>query len=112
MLIVKLNSKYSVKIIQVYAPTSAYNDEVVESMYEEINELLDQVTTQYAIVMGDFNAKIGMRKQGENCITGPHSIGNRNEDGDMLVEFAVSRKLYIANIRKRTIENGHGKVLM
>ena len=61
MLIVKLNSKYSVKIIQVYAPTSAYSDEVVEGMYEEINELMDKVTTQYTIVMGDFNAKIGMR---------------------------------------------------
>ena len=32
MLTVKLNSRYSVKIIQVYAPTSAYSDEIVESM--------------------------------------------------------------------------------
>src|SRR3977135_1782152 len=97
MLIVKLNSKYSVKIIQVYAPTSAYSDEVVEGMYEEINELMDQVTTQYTIVMGDFNAKIGMRKQGENSIMGPYGMGERNERGDRLVEFATSRKLYIGN---------------
>ena len=97
MIIVKLNSKYSVKIIQVYAPTSAYSDEVVEGMYEEINELMDKVSTQYTIVMGDFNAKIGMRKQGENSIVGPYGIGERNERGDRLVEFAASRKLYIGN---------------
>jgi exonuclease III len=58
MLIVKFNSKYSVKIIQVYAPTSACSNEVVKSMYEEINELMDQVTVQYTILMGDFNVKI------------------------------------------------------
>ena len=43
MLIIKHNSKYSIKIIQVYAPTSAYSDEVVEGMCEEINELMDLV---------------------------------------------------------------------
>ena len=105
MLIVKLNSKYSVKIIQVYAPTSAYSDEVVEGMYEEINELMDQVTTQYTIVMGDFNAKIGMRKQGENSIMGPYGIGERNERGDRLVEFATSRKLYIGNSKYMKRDN-------
>src|SRR5271167_45439 len=105
MLIVKLNSKYSVKIIQVYAPTSAYSDEVVEAVYEEINQLMDQVTTQYTIVMGDFNAKIGIRKQGENGIMGPYGIGERNERGDRLVEFAASRKLYIGNSKYKKRDN-------
>ena len=104
MLIVKLNSKYSVKVIQVYAPTSAYSDEAIESMYEEINELMDQVNTQYTIVMGDFNAKIGIRKQGEDCILGPYGIGERNERGDRLVEFAASRKLYIGNSKYKKRE--------
>ena len=43
--------------------------------------------------MGDFNAKIGMRKQGENRIMEPYGIGERNELGDGLVEFTASRKL-------------------
>ena len=38
-----------------------------------------------------------MRKQGENSIMGPYGIGERNERGDRLVEFAASRKLYIGN---------------
>ena len=97
MIIVKLNNKCRIKIIQVYAPTSAYSDEMVEDMYEEINELMDAVVTQYTIVMGDFNAKIGKRKNGENSIMGPYGIGERNERGDRLIEFTTSRKLYIAN---------------
>jgi endonuclease/exonuclease/phosphatase family metal-dependent hydrolase len=97
MLVVKINSKCSIKIIQAYAPTSAHSDEVVEDMYEEINELMDAVATQYTLVIGDFNAKIGKRKKGENNVMGPYGIGERNERGDRLIEFATSRKLYIAN---------------
>jgi hypothetical protein len=97
MLVVKINSKCSIKIIQVYAPTSAYSDEVVEDMYEEINELMDAIVTQHTVVLGDFNAKIGRRKIVENSIMGPYGTGERNERGDRLIEFATSRQLYIAN---------------
>ena len=97
MLVVKINSKYSVKIIQVYAPTSAYDDEIVEEMYDEINTLMDAVKTHYTMVIGDFNAKIGTRKTGDSNIMGMYGIGERNERGERLIEFATSRKLYIAN---------------
>src|SRR5271167_118557 len=67
-------------------------------MYEEINELMDQE-------MGDFNAKIGIRKQGENGIMGPYGIGEHNEQADRLVEFAASRKLYIGNSKYKKRDN-------
>ena len=70
MIVLQLNSMYRVKIVHVYAPTSTYDDEVIEDMYEEINKLLDSVTTKYTMVLGDFNAKIGMRKKGESVIMG------------------------------------------
>src|SRR5277367_227625 len=41
MLVVKINCKYTIKVIQVCEPTSAYDDEIVEEMYDEINTLLD-----------------------------------------------------------------------
>src|SRR5277367_5522719 len=97
MLVVKINSKYPIKVIQVYAPTSAYDDEIVEEMYDEINTLMDSVKTHYTMVIGDFNAKIGTRKIGEDNIMGKSGIGERNERGERLIEFATSRKLYIAN---------------
>ena len=97
MIVIRLNSKYMVKIIQAYAPTSAYDDEVVEVMYDEINELLDSKSTHYTMVMGDFNAKIGKQNKGENSVMGKRGTGNRNERGDRLIEFATSKNLYIAN---------------
>src|SRR5271163_2190989 len=97
MLVVKINSKYTIKVIQVYAPTSTYDDEIVEEMYDEINTLMDAVKTHCTMVIGDFNAKIGSRKTGEDNIMGISGIGERNERGERLIEFATSRKLYIAN---------------
>src|SRR5271163_1116329 len=114
MLVVKINSKYTIKVIQVYAPTSTYDDEIVEEMYDEINTLMDSVKTHYTMVIGDFNAKIGTRKTGEDNIMGISGIGERNERGERLIEFATSRKLYIANSKfpKKSGKNGHGKALM
>jgi hypothetical protein len=67
--------------------------------------LMDAVATQYTLVIGDFNAKIGKRKKGENNVMGPYGIGERNERGDRLIEFATSRKLYIANSKFQKREN-------
>lgn len=46
--------------------------------------------------MGDFNAKIGKHKQNDRAV-GEYGIGERNERGDRLIEFAESLKLYITN---------------
>ena len=35
-LLIKLNNKYKIKIVQVYAPTSAYADEDVERCNEDV----------------------------------------------------------------------------
>jgi len=45
----------------VYAPTSTYDDQVIEDIYEEINKLLGIVPTKYIMVLGDLNDKTGMR---------------------------------------------------
>ena len=97
MVVLRLSKKYSVKIVQVYAPTSAHDDEEIEDMYEEINQLLDSTNSHYTMVIGDFNAKIGKQRSDETNVMGKYGIGQRNERGDRLIEFAVSRGLYIAN---------------
>ena len=39
-------------------------------MYDEINSLMDSVTTHYTMVIGDFNAKVGTRKTNEHNVMG------------------------------------------
>ena len=62
--------------------TSNHDDETVEMYYKELEKAMDKKACSHHIVMGDFNAKAGVRTINENmkCI-GPFGTGNRNERG-------------------------------
>ena len=47
--------------------------------------------------MGDFNSKVGQSDSPESAAIGPHGIGERNERGDRLVDFATANEMVIAN---------------
>jgi hypothetical protein len=47
--------------------------------------------------MGDMNAIVGVKKKGKKVV-GNFEIGDKNERGDLLVEFAGLNSLYILNI--------------
>lgn len=96
-LVLKLTDRYSLKVVQVYAPTSTHSDDEVETMYEDISNALHGTTsTFYSVVMGDFNAKVGVQKRGESRI-GRHGLGRRNHRGQMLVNFLEMQGLYLMN---------------
>ncbi|XP_072041805.1 craniofacial development protein 2-like [Amphiura filiformis] len=96
-LIVQLTGNKQLCVIQVYAPTSDYDDEKVEELYGEVNKAIEDSKAEYTIVMGDFNAKIGECQSGEEAIMGKFGVGERNKRGDMLLEFAAQQGLIIAN---------------
>ena len=90
-LIVKLTERYSLKVIQVYAPTSAHSDDEVEDMFDDISRALHSTTkTHYNVVMGDFNAKVGVQTCGES-VMGSHGFGNRNHGGKCSSTFSSGR---------------------
>ena len=94
---IKLRGKTSLHIIQVYAPTSDYEDETVERFYEELEKAVDKKACGHHIVMGDFNAKTGVRNiknmnENTKCI-GPFGTGIRNERGERLLDFAEENDL-------------------
>ena len=63
----KLNYKEkSLQIIQVYAPTNDHDDKTVEMLYKELEKAMDKKACSHHIVMGDFNAKIGVRNINKN----------------------------------------------
>ena len=95
-LTIKLNKMYTLKVIQVYAPTSISSDEEIEKFYDDISKVLDEEKTKYTILMGDFNAKVGKKNDGESCM-GKFGIGQRNERGEMLVNFSERYNMKIMN---------------
>ena len=95
-LTIKLSRRYTLQIIQVYAPTSSHSDEEVEEFYELVTQQLNKHNHHFKIVMGDFNAKIGKKQQNETTI-GIHGLGTRNERGSRLIEFTEKEHLSVIN---------------
>ena len=93
----KVNSRYQLQVIQVYAPTSSHSDEEVEELYEEIARSMEKNKSHFKIIMGDFNAKVGQHHNSDGATVGQFGLGERNERGTRLVQFATSKNLKIAN---------------
>src|SRR6476469_5900196 len=83
-------------IVQAYLPTTDYEDEEVEKLYDQLEEILaKQKGTDNVIVMGDFNAVVGEGK--EDRVVGKFGLGKRNDRGERLIEFCKSQNLVITN---------------
>lgn len=95
-LVLRLNERYTIQIIQAYAPTQSYSDEEVEDFYEELQNLKERGKAHFQMVMGDFNARIGSRVQDDTAV-GKFGYGDRDERGDRLVAFAERNNLVITN---------------
>ncbi|CAG9133694.1 unnamed protein product [Plutella xylostella] len=95
-LILRISKRYSMKVIQVYAPTSKHTDDEVELAYEDVSSALRKLTTHFTVVMGDFNAKLGKQEGGETKV-GSHGFGVRNHRGQMLADFLEKEGLYMMN---------------
>ena len=118
-LTIKINTKYYLQVVQVYAPTSTHEDEEVEEFYEEVSKIMSENKSYYKIVIGDFNAKVGGHQQGDGAVVGQYGYGERNERGTRLVQFATSENLTISNTcfkkrksRKWTWRSPNGLVKM
>ena len=95
-LILRITDRYQLKVVQVYAPTTSHSDEETDNFYNTIDKILEK-QTHYTIVMGDFNAKVGGQTNTSERATGCFGLGQRNERGDTLVEWATSKNFKIMN---------------
>src|SRR6476619_5370872 len=83
-------------IVQAYLPTTNYEDEEVDKLYDQREEMLGkQKETDNVIVMGNLNAVVGEGK--EDRVVGKFGLGKRNDKGERLIEFCKSQNLVITN---------------
>ncbi|XP_028175804.1 uncharacterized protein LOC114364024 [Ostrinia furnacalis] len=95
-LILRITKRYSLKVIQVYAPTTEHPDDEVETMYEDISRAIHSSRSHFTVVMGDFNAKLGRRSDNELKV-GQFGYGERNARGQLLAGFMEREGLFMMN---------------
>lgn len=88
--------KEEFSIIQAYAPTKEASNDEIDSFYATLREA-QKLAKRKCILMGDFNAKIGQRKRGEDMVLGPYCYGIRNTRGELFLQYAMENKLAIIN---------------
>ena len=78
---------FNIMVIQVYAQTSNAEEAEVEWVYEDLQDLLEVISLKDVLfIIGDWNAKV--ESQEIPGVTGKFGIGEQNEAGQRLIEFA------------------------
>ncbi|VDP60088.1 unnamed protein product [Schistosoma curassoni] len=81
----------SINVIQCYAPTNDYNEDVKDQFYDRLKSIVDKYSTKdLAILMEDLNAKVGMDNIGYEDIMGLHGLEERNENVGYLAIIQLS----------------------
>ena len=84
--------------IQVYAPTADSSDHEINSFCNDLQITLNSIPKKYyVIILGDFNAKIGVYQPLWKDTMGKFGIGNINECGERLLQFCIINELFVAN---------------
>ena len=88
--------RFSITVIQVYAPTSNAEEAEVERFYEDLQDLLELTHKEDVFFIAeDSNAKVG--SQEIPGVTGKFGLGVQNEAGQRQIEFCQENALVIAN---------------
>ena len=88
--------RFSITVIQVYAPTTNAKEAEVEGFYEDLQDLLEITPKKDVIfIIGNRNAKVG--SQETPGVIGKFGLGVQNEAGQRLIEFCQENALVIAN---------------
>ena len=112
--------KAILNLISVYAPQVGRSMEEKEEFYIELGQVLLDVDEKEMVMLGgDLNGHVGESTDGFEGVHGGKGFGNRNEEGEMLLEFALAHNLTVMNTcfekemaKKVTYESGDCKTVV
>ena len=85
-------------LIQVYAPQQGRPTDEKEEFYNCLQEVYEGVVCrENIIVLGDLNGHVGRERIGIQNVIGAFSIGNKNVEGERIIDFCVVNSLSIMN---------------
>ena len=94
----KLTKDCFVTVISAYAPTMTNPDDIKEAFYEDLNRVLSEVSSKdKLIILGDFNARVGVDHSSWPNILSRKGTGKCNSNGLMLLSLCAQYELCITN---------------
>lgn len=82
----------------VYAPQVGLSDAEKDSFYQKLQCVVAKVpSSEQFIICGDWNGHIGAESNGFEEVHGGQAIGQRNTEGERVLEFAVANELVVGN---------------
>ena len=85
-------------VLSAYAPQVGCELEEKERFWRDMDELLEGVPIEERVLLGaDFNAHVGEGNQGDAEVMGKHGFGQRNDEGQKVVDFAKSGDMAVVN---------------
>ncbi|VDM01946.1 unnamed protein product [Schistocephalus solidus] len=85
-------------IISAYAPPMTSSDAAKDKFYEDLHALLAAVSkVNKLIVLGDFNARVGIDNTAWQGVLGPHGLGSCNDTGFLLLRTCAEHRLLLTN---------------
>ena len=119
LITIRVSAKpFNITIIEAYAPTSEATEQDIDNFYDSLSLTMKKVPKQdILILVGDFNAKIGVDAYSNWSGTiGKFGLGSTNDRGLRLLEFAKYNGLVVSNTfqphklsRKATWHSPDGK---
>ena len=93
-------------IISCYAPQVGCTNEEKEMFWEDMDSTIQEMALDERVVVGgDLNGHVGSEKRGYEEAHGGYGIGEMNEDGIKVLEFAIAYQLKIMNTMFQKLPN-------
>ena len=87
-----------VNFMSGYAPQTGCDKEEKEKFWEEMFEELAMIPREEQVwIGGDFNGRVGGGNTGVEQVIGQYGVGQRNDSGQTLVDFAMGMDLVACN---------------
>jgi hypothetical protein len=84
-------------IISAYAPQIGLNESIKRQLCEQLDALVSSVPISEKFFIGELNGHVGSTRIGFDGVHGGFGYGNRNQEGEGILNFALAYDLFVAN---------------
>ncbi|KAM2890269.1 hypothetical protein COP2_008711 [Malus domestica] len=87
-----------INVISAYAPQVGLDTSSKEKFWEDLGDLVQGIAqTEKLFIGGDLNGHVGRETGNYGGFHGGHDFGERNEDGEAILDFAMAYDFFLAN---------------